>query len=180
MCTQNENTVEFHVLGREFEWYVREYLFIDGRYELLDSPRPFIKDKRHFPQSAMRPDYKLWDRRSKQTFYVEAKYRSWRNNNTDVWCTYPGQLDRYLSYNEEYPTFLILGLGGSPTQPALVTLLPIEEVYPNLFNSQIRKFQIESNQAISTDVLWSAWRRSLIVSPADKVRKFYFVSEMPV
>ena len=152
MCTQNENTVEFHVLGREFEWYVREYLFIDGRYELLDSPRPFIKDKRHFPQSAMRPDYKLWDRRSKQTFYVEAKYRSWRNNNTDVWCTYPGQLDRYLSYNEEYPTFLILGLGvaqrsrlWSPCCPSrryipIFSIVKLESFKSNLIRQSARMY----------------------------------------
>ena len=159
MCTQNGNTVEFYVLGQEFEWYVREYLFIDGRYKLLESPPAFTKDKRHFPQSAMRPDYKLRDRLTKRTFYVEAKYRSWRNNNADVWCTYPAQLDRYLSYNEEYPTFLILGLGGSPTQPDLITLLPIEEIYPNLFLSKIREFQIESNRAIGPDVLWSPRRR---------------------
>ena|ERR1700677_76736 len=158
MCTQNGNTVESYVLGKEFEWYVREFLFVDGKYELLEVPPNFTRDKRHFSQSAMRPDYKLRDRRTKRTFYVEAKYRSWRNNNTDVWCTYRAQLDRYRSYNEECPTFLILGLGGSPTQPALVTLLPIEEIYPNLFIRQIRKFQIEANQVIRPDVLWAARR----------------------
>jgi hypothetical protein len=51
----------------------------------------------------------------------------------------------------------------------LVTLLPIEEIYLNLFNSQIRKFQIEANEAISADVLWSRQRRPVFVHSLAKI-----------
>jgi hypothetical protein len=158
MCTQNGNAVESYVLGQKFEWYVREFLFVDSYYDLLEVAPPFTKNKRHFSLSALRPDFKFQDQRTGIRFYVEAKFRSGQKNNSDVRCSYYDQLNRYRSFNKECPTFLILGLGGSPTQPALVTLLPIEETYPNLFMRQIRKFQIEANRAISTDVLWSARR----------------------
>ena len=81
----------------------------------MERPPIFTTNKAHFPESALRPDYKFRDKGTGILFYVEAKYRSRRNRNADVRCTYRAQLDRYRSYNEEYPTFLILGLGGTPT-----------------------------------------------------------------
>jgi hypothetical protein len=123
--------------------------------------------KLHFVNELLRAKPLRWS--AVLLFYVEAKYRSRRNRNADVRCTYGAQLDRYRSYNREYPTLLILGLGGTPTQPALVTLLPIEEIYLNLFNSQIRKFQIEANEAISADVLWSRQRRPVFVHSLAKI-----------
>jgi hypothetical protein len=132
MCTQNGNSVESHVLGEKFEWYIREFLFVDVYYDLLEVPPTFTKNRRHFPQSALRPDFKFRDLRTGRQFYVEAKFRSGQINNSDVRCSYYDQLARYRSFNKECPTFLILGVGGIPAQPAFVTLLPIEETYPNL------------------------------------------------
>jgi hypothetical protein len=156
MCTQNENFEEPCVIGEKFERYVRDYLFVYNIYKLLDRAPPFEKQIEHFSESALKPDYEFLDRYTGRRFYVEAKYRSTWKKNMTVRVSYDDQLARYQSFNKKCPTFLILGVGGSPTQPALVTLIPIEMTAVEFHIKQVKPFQVDANRAIDPDRLWSA------------------------
>lgn len=155
MNAQAGRQPEPHVIGKKFEDYVREHIFVFGRYDLVESPSPFTMQKEHFPESALRPDFKFRDRQTGREFYVEAKFRRPRPNNSAIKCSYPAQLSRYKSYGKQYPTFLIIGVGGAPYCPDLISLIPIEMSYVDLWMKSIMRFQIVVNQIISPERLWT-------------------------
>ena len=161
MCTQNGDFEKPHEIGAIFQRYVRHWLFVYENYELLHESPPFTKHWKYFAKSALEPDYKFRDRITGKEFYVEVKYRTPGRNNSPIRWTYRRQFDRYLSYNEKCPTFLILGVGGGPRQPALVTLIPIERTFVELFMKLIKRFKVDENRAITPEILWSRLRLSL-------------------
>ncbi len=161
MNTQKDHRPQPHVIGKIFEDYVREQIFVHGKYDLVESPYPFTTRQEHFPESALKPDFKFRDRQTGLEFYVEAKFRTPRPNNSPVRCSYPKQLSRYKFYGKECPTFLIIGVGGSPDRPEMISLIPIEMSYVELWMKRFKQFQIVANQMINPEILWSVHRCSL-------------------
>lgn len=71
--------------------------------------------------------------------------------------TYQRQFDRYQSFDRICPTFLILGIGGTPTQPDFVTVMPISMTSIDFHMKQVKPFEVNVKQAITPDVLWSTY-----------------------
>ena len=99
-------------MGEQFENYVREFLFVDNYYDILERTHNY-KTNQDYVQSSLKPDFKFRDKWSKKEFYVEAKFRTGLYNNKIVWCN-DKQLSRYLDYNKEKPVFLMLDMGDNP------------------------------------------------------------------
>lgn len=148
-------TPESFKAGQHFEDYVREYLFIDRYYDLIERTHDYRSNNRDYVESSLKPDFKFRDKWTKQEFYVEAKFRSGLYNGKIVWCK-ENQLKRYREYNRHSPVFIILGFGENPKSPELVSLLPMEAAkYTGLFPSYAEQFEIDCEKAIPSKVLWN-------------------------
>lgn len=147
-------TPESFKIGEKFEQYVRDYLFIDNYYDILERTHNYNTNK-DYVRSSLKPDFKFRDRWTKKEFYVEAKFRTGLYNNKIIWCN-DTQLKRYLEYNRERPVFLILGLGDTPDYPEFLSLIPLTQAkYTGLFPSHAEKFEIRINKPVSSKILWT-------------------------
>ena len=141
-------------MGEQFENYVRECLFIDKYYDILERTHNY-KTNQDYVQSSLKPDFKFRDRLTKKDFYVEAKFRTSDYKGKIVWCN-DKQLSRYLDYNKERPVFLILGMGGNPKSPEFLSLIPLMQAkYTGLFPSHAEKFEIQVDKFVPSKTLWA-------------------------
>lgn len=147
-------TPESFKIGEKFESYVRECLFIDRYYDILERTHDYRMNK-DYVQSSLKPDFKFRDKWTKKEFYVEAKFRTGLFNNKIVWCN-DNQLKRYSEYNRTVPVFLILGMGENPAYPEFLSLIPLAQAkYTGLFPSHAEKFEIEIDKPVSSKILWA-------------------------
>jgi len=148
------NTPESFKIGQKFEEYVREYLFTDKYFDLIERTHDYNTNSRDYVESSLKPDFTFRDKRSRHEFYVEAKFRSSFYKGKINWCN-ENQLQRYRYYNEERPVFLILGMGDDPKYPEFLSLMPLDAIkYTSLYLSFAEQFEIRIDQSISSNKLW--------------------------
>jgi hypothetical protein len=142
------------MIGKAFENFALENLFPLEDFVLLERVPEFTRNKKHFALNALNPDFKFKDKKTGQVFFVEAKYRGRRKKSNEIRWTYPAQLLRYLSFNRSFPTFVLIGLGGSPESPELIGLIPIEQAsYIWLRVKTIRRFTIPVTTTVKSEML---------------------------
>lgn len=127
------DTTDAETKGLEFEKYVvsnfsKKYFtlnewrgdkYIDGRYAESNT-YPDLEYTLHLKSG----DYK---------FAIECKWRSKTNTQGEVqWCN-KAQLKRYNNFadNKDMPVFIVLGIGGKPSNPDEVYCIPLKELHSN-------------------------------------------------
>ena len=148
-------TPESFKIGQKFENYVREYLFTDKYYDLVEKTHDYNTNNNDYVESSLKPDFTFRDRATKKEFYVEAKFRSGLYEGKIVWCK-EHQLKRYREHNKNKPVFLILGMGEDPKYPEFLSLMPLAAAkYTGLFPSYTEQFEIKIDKAIESKTLWN-------------------------
>lgn len=96
----------------------------------------------HFPASNLNPDlqYEFRTGDKSYAFAVECKYRSgalWR-----IRLTRDDQIARYrkFSADRQIDVFIVLGVGGSPTNPLALFVIPLSEVSPVMDSNELEAF----------------------------------------
>lgn len=117
--------------GLDFEKWVKGH-FDTSKYWTFMVWRSDKYDNGEYPESNMYPDleYKLTLSSGKDfTIAVECKYRSRFVDGKLKW-SYPAQIERYKKFAKEQdkPTFVAIGVGGKPSDPAEVFVVPIDEM----------------------------------------------------
>jgi len=113
--------------------------------------RDFDSNSERFEERSMNPDFLFRDKRTREEFWIEAKYRKglFRNKNGQEVCEIcnPGQLNRYKEVEKTSGkrVYICLGLGDDPLYPETVHLIPIREAYPQLFPSRLKETLIWEN-----------------------------------
>lgn len=145
--------------GREFEDFVLELFQIEdaSAYSLLE----WRGDKTTgdiSPVSNGYPDFvlKYKEGRRKREFSVECKWRDYLPKSITKPIVTPEQLSRYKEYSAEkkQDVFIILGVGGEPSMPEELYVIPIDS-YP---------------QGLTKPSLLNQFKR-------DKVSKFFTIDE---
>jgi len=117
--------------GKDFEAFV-ENMFPNRDFEIK---------QRDDPEGSRKPDLYIKDRRSRDKFWVEAKWRARLYDDKFKICE-QDRLEAYRSFQKGVcpeTVFMVLGLGGEPSMPDEVYCLPLEEIeYPSLFRSVLR------------------------------------------
>lgn len=98
----------------------------------------------YYPLSNLDPDldYIYQDNARKESFAVECKWRKDFVNNT-VTIAEERQLNNYRRYQntKNYPVFIILGIGGSGSQPESLYIIPLNEVFsPIITKERLSKY----------------------------------------
>ncbi|OGN96556.1 MAG: hypothetical protein A2Z77_00900 [Chloroflexi bacterium RBG_13_51_36] len=145
------NKPKTYVKGDEFEDYVRQRLFPKERYDLLHRTHDYRANESDFVETSKEPDFRFRSRRSGREFLVEAKYRSRLYDGAVEWCK-PYQLERYKKINRATLVFIAIGLGGLPSSPGHVYLVPVREIpYRSLFPSFLREYEVRAGQWVNVD-----------------------------
>lgn len=140
--------------GQKFEDYAESF-FPESHYILLDKVPDYLANKARFIESSLKPDFTFRDKKNQRQFFVEAKYRSDLYKGKLEFCKNLDQLRRYKNYDRQHPVFLLLGLGGKPSYPEPIFLVPVKEVkYTGLYPSFLEDFLVEFDNLISSKELW--------------------------
>ena len=123
--------------GDAFEkWVVERF---NSKYFKIKEWR---SDKYHdglYAASNMMPDlvFELKSNGVFTAFAIECKWRSSYFHNT-VELAKEYQLRNYKEYalKNQIPVFIVLGVGGQPADPALIYIVPLEEVDTNVFSKE--------------------------------------------
>jgi len=145
-------TPESFKLGERFEKYVRDVLFPESHYILVERTHNYNTNKKDFVEASLKPDFKFRDKKTNKEFYVEAKVRSNTLDGKIVWCNQK-QLDRYNGYNKQKPAFIILDFGETSE---FLSLIPLSKAkYTGLFPSYAKQFQIDYDIPVKSQTLWN-------------------------
>ncbi|MEA1985751.1 MAG: hypothetical protein U9N13_08910 [Euryarchaeota archaeon] len=138
---QEDGSVE---KGDDFEKYVVD-LFDEHYFSVVEWTSDISRKHDRVVESDTNPDllmrYSHKDRNER--FCIECKFRSNLYQNKLHWSK-PYQLKRYRNYAREsnLPFFVVIGLGGYPSDPERLFCIPIEEAkYPALYPSGFEKFE---------------------------------------
>jgi hypothetical protein len=119
--------------GKAFERYVQEG-FKAQYYDWIDS-RSDDRYNGESPLSNRYPDFvfelRSCETKGNRTFAVECKYRSKLIISNKMHPIFRSrQLKNYKNYSEKYnrPTFVILGVGGDPSFPEDVYIIPLDKL----------------------------------------------------
>ncbi len=108
----------------------------DKAYFTLHDWRSDKKTAEHYPLSNMYPDVRFLykDSYRQVEFALECKWRRDFFNDTIEWAK-EYQLKNYRDYEMQYghPVFVILGVGGSPSQPSSVYVIPLKDINSCVF-----------------------------------------------
>ena len=119
-----------YIKGREFESYVAG-MFPIRDFEIL---------QRADTEGSKIPDLYIKDLKKREKFWVEAKWRARLYNEKYKICD-ANRLDSYKTFQASVKpetVFMVLGLGGEPSDPNEVFCLPVSEVeYPEMFLSRL-------------------------------------------
>ena len=130
--------------GQDFEKYVvnnfptKYYTIKEWRSDKYSNGRYATSNQ--YPDLEIALNYKG----EEYMFAVECKWRSTFNNDGYVyWCN-DDQLERYNNYSKDknIPVFVILGIGGTPSEPENVYCVPLKAMkYSNAKKDYIEGFK---------------------------------------
>jgi hypothetical protein len=133
------------IKGSRFERFISEEIFTDKLFDLVEMTRDFESNSERFEERSKNPDFLFRDKRTREEFWIEAKYRSglFRNNKSQLVCEIckPWQLDRYKEVEKTSgkKVYICLGIGEKPRDPETVHLIPVSDAYPQLFQSKLKE-----------------------------------------
>lgn len=142
-----------YVKGEEFEHYVRDVLFPVDIYLMLDKTHDYRDNIDDFIESTKLPDFKFGSRTLGLEFFVEAKFRSRFQDQVLEWCKF-FQLRRYQELDNTTPVLIAVGLGGRPSAPERVFLMPVKHIkFVKLYPGFLQKYEIKPGRTISESFL---------------------------
>jgi hypothetical protein len=151
----NQNSQDGFKIGEAFEEYLEKRIFDSANYVLVEKTPSYIQNSKRYVESSKKPDFKFRCKKTNQEFYIEAKYRSRFNVDDKVSII---DLDQYKRYNEhnkkQSPVFIAVGVGGSPTNPGSISLIPLDQInYSALYKSVLNKYRISTKRSLNPDFL---------------------------
>jgi hypothetical protein len=143
------------IKGNRFESFVSKEIFIDKLFDLVEMTRDFDSNSKRFEERSMNPDFLFRDKRTREEFWIEAKYRNglFKNEKGQDVCEIckPWQLTRYKEVEKSTgkKVYICLGIGEDPRYPKSVHLIPVKDAFPQLFPSRLRETRIWADPDIT-------------------------------
>jgi hypothetical protein len=142
-----------YVKGDEFEQYVRDVLFPREAYVLLDKTHDYSDNRDDYIEHTKLPDFKFEAVMLGREFFVEAKFRSRFQDQVLEWCKF-FQLKRYQELDNVTPVLIAAGVGGRPSAPERVFLMPVKHIkFVKLYPGFLQKYEIRPDRCISESTL---------------------------
>lgn len=125
------------IKGHEFEKYIADKF--NKKYFQMITTRSDKKFENHTPATNSDPDFEFLYKGPPRpvNFAIECKWRSNYFNNT-IELAKPHQFENYRNYQFRtgYPVFIIVGIGGLPSQPNDIYIVPLQEMDECVFTKE--------------------------------------------
>ncbi|MDE6443214.1 MAG: hypothetical protein K2K64_02160 [Muribaculaceae bacterium] len=136
--------------GKQF-WSIKDWRgdkSMDGRYS----------------ESSMYPDLemKLSLKGKEYVVAIECKWRNNFNNERKIKWSYSEQFERYKKYAEKtgYPVFVAIGIGGVPSKPDNIYLVPLSAMTSYMISErELKRYLIPSDKLFFYDTAKSDFNR---------------------
>lgn len=146
LINTNKSTDSNKAKGDAFEDFVVN-LLADWRLKLLDRTQDHKSSAGVVAESSKNPDLHVEQKRGKSEidYYIECKYRShWDEGkvNFEEW-----QIKRYRQFQTKShrKVLIALGVGGSPSSPNTLRLVPIDSIQNNYIREIDTQFALQPN-----------------------------------
>jgi len=115
--------------GREFEEFVLELLDVKNGKHLLKEWRGDKTMGSVSPESNSYPDLPVEDAETKLLIAIECKWRNHLNDASMKDLFLSERLSTYRDFSKEkdLPVFIVLGIGGSPSDPENLYIIPLDK-----------------------------------------------------
>ncbi|MDP2692438.1 MAG: hypothetical protein Q8O88_02220 [bacterium] len=141
--------------GYLFEKFVENELFQATDYTLVHRTNTYDQNESRYAEETLRPDFKFRCIKTKQEFYVEVKYRSRFNAENKLEVISYTQIERFkvIQKEESIPIFIAIGYGGSPENPANISLISLTQLsYLEVYPTYLKGFAVKKGP-IASDTL---------------------------
>lgn len=138
--------------GGLFEKFVQDELFQATDYDLIHRTNTYEQNEARYAEVTLWPDFKFRCKKTNQEFYVEAKFRSRFNAEKKLEVISYTQIERFkvIQKEESIPIFIVIGYGGSPENPANVSLIPLTKLsYLEVYRTYLKGFAINKGPVAS-------------------------------
>ena len=171
---ENSDSNSFYDSGKEFENYIEDVLFPDSNFVLEHKTHDNSQNKKRFVESSSDPDFRFRCKKSKQVFWVEAKWRT--NPSNDDLIKDIIDLNHFRKYEKcnkpESPVFIAIGYEGSPSLPKHVSLIPLNEIkHESIYKTVLKKYEVQHNQKAFTDLTLDSSVQKAFPRKAKKSKK---------
>lgn len=125
----DKKQIDSYEKGRLFEEYVTK-LFNDQHFKLKDWRKAERISFSELPKNHCDPDLELIFGRGQYKFAVECKWRNEFNDGILRWDKKDKSLETYRNYSREnnIPVFIVIGVGGDPSNPEKMFVTPLEKI----------------------------------------------------
>lgn len=156
------NSDNNHEKGMEFENYIvnrfgkKFWSIYDWRGDKGTNDR--------FAETSMYPDIEMKLKLKDKEYLVaiECKWRKSTFNKGMVKWSYPDQLKRYQSYasSKNIPVFVAIGLGGSPSDPEHLYLIPLNQLNSHIvYIGSLKPYEVKHDREFYYDIEKQDFRR---------------------
>ncbi len=140
------------VRGNEFEYFIREKLFPEKKYDLLQKAYDYLT-KNDFVEDTESPDFQFKSRRRGRAFFVEAKFRYGFYGGAVEWCQ-PRELKHYHEIDSRVPVYIVLGIGLQPLAPQKLYLFRVKDIRTiQLQRSFLERYKISPKHSVKEKLL---------------------------
>jgi hypothetical protein len=149
---ENENT-SIYLKADDFEKYIINTLLPKDSYDLLYKPLDNSDTLEDYVAYTKLPDYKFKSRILDFEFFIVTKFRAKFQDQVLEWCKL-FQQKRWQDIDKITPVLLAAGLGGRPSLPERVFLVPVKHLkFVRLYPGFLQKYEVRPDRSVSETVL---------------------------
>lgn len=142
-----------YVKADEFENHVRATLFPCESFDILEKARDFSDNRENRAAFSVYPDIKFRSKISGFEFFVEAKFRARFQNQILEWSKF-FELKNYQQLDNLTPVLIAVGLGGRPSMPERVFLMPVKHIkFVKLYPGFMQKYEVDPSRPVTESLI---------------------------
>lgn len=139
--------------GDEFEQYIRNTLFPRESFDVLFKTHDYAGNLDEYITYSKLPDYKFRIKSLGADFFIQAKFRAKFQDQVLEWCKL-FQQKRWQEIDNVTPVLVVIGVGGRPTAPERVYLVPVRQMkFVKLYPGFLQKYGVLPDRAVSDGIL---------------------------
>jgi len=147
--------------GDDFQRYIRDVLLPRDAYDLLYKTNDFTEELSDYVTYSKLPEFKFKSKPAGIEIFIDGKFRSKFQDQITEWCKL-FQLKRWQEIDHVTPVVVIAGLGGRPSSPGRVFMMPVKHLkFVKLYPGFMQKYEIRPDRAVTESYV----RRILEIQP---------------
>lgn len=159
---QEDKSTKVFYKGNDFEHYIRAILLTKDSFDVLYKTNDFSENMEDYVKYNKLPDCKFRTKKTGIEFFIETNFRGKFHDQVLEWCKL-FELKRYQEIDIITPLIIVAGVGGRPSSPARVFMMPVKHIkFVRLYPGFLQKYEVRPDRSVSEDHI----RRILEIVPS--------------